>query len=65
MGMRNMLVKGATSDVGHILENVVYLELRRRGFEVYVGQLGRWRSGFCGNEKWQVFLLPGGCYHIG
>ncbi len=40
MGMRNMLVKGSASDIGHILENVVYLELKRRGFEVYVGQIG-------------------------
>ena len=40
MGLRNMLVQGASSDVGHILENLVYLELKRRGFEVYVGQLG-------------------------
>ena len=35
-----MLVQGSSSDVGHILENLVYLELKRRGFEVYVGQLG-------------------------
>lgn len=40
MGLRNMLVQGSSSDVGHILENLVYLELKRRGFEVYVGQLG-------------------------
>ena len=35
-----MLVQGRDSDVGHLLENVVYLELRRRFPEVYVGQLG-------------------------
>ena len=40
IGMRNMLVKGKESDIGHILENIVYLELKRRGYEVYVGQLG-------------------------
>lgn len=40
MGMRNMLVKGNSSDAGHILENIVYLELKRRGYEVYVGQIG-------------------------
>lgn len=37
--LRNMLVKGSESDIGHILENIVYLELKRRGFNVYVGQL--------------------------
>lgn len=41
LGLRNMLVKGSASDVGHIIENVVYLELRRRGYDVYVGQLDR------------------------
>ena len=40
IGMRNMLVKGRESDIGHILENIIYLELKRRGCEVYVGQLG-------------------------
>ncbi len=40
IGVRNMLVKGKESDIGHILENIVYLELKRRGYEVYVGQLG-------------------------
>jgi predicted AAA+ superfamily ATPase len=38
VGLRNMLVRGRESDIGHVLENVVYLELRRRGYEVYVGR---------------------------
>lgn len=36
--LRNMLVQGKDSDVGHILENIVFLELKRRGYDVYVGQ---------------------------
>jgi len=39
VGMRNMLVRGKDTDIGHILENIIYLELRRRYPEVYVGQL--------------------------
>ncbi len=39
IGLRNLLVRGKESDIGHVLENVVYLELKRRGFEVYVGDL--------------------------
>jgi len=39
MGLRNMLVRGKDSDIGHILENVVYLELIRRGYEVFVGAI--------------------------
>ncbi len=40
VALRNMLVRGSSSDIGHILENLVYLELRRRGYQVFVGQLG-------------------------
>ncbi|WP_139653021.1 ATP-binding protein [Raoultibacter phocaeensis] len=39
IGLRNALVKGQASDIGHVLENVVYLELLRRGYDVYVGDL--------------------------
>ena len=36
IGMRYMLLGTRGTDVGHILENVIYLELKRRGYEVYV-----------------------------
>lgn len=39
LGLRGALVKTQSSDIGHILENVVYLELLRRGYDVYVGDL--------------------------
>ena len=40
VAMRSLLVRNTDSDIGHILENIVYLELRRRYPEVYVGQVG-------------------------
>lgn len=40
VAMRDLLVRTQDSDIGHILENVVYLELKRRYPEVYVGQIG-------------------------
>lgn len=39
IGLRYMLLGTRSTDVGHILENVVYLELLRRGYEVYVGKV--------------------------
>lgn len=39
VAMRYFLTGGLGSDSGHMLENVVYLELLRRGYKVSVGQL--------------------------
>ena len=40
LGLRSYLLgKKADSDMGHILENIVYLELLRRGYKVYVGKV--------------------------
>jgi hypothetical protein len=39
IGLRHMLLGKRSTDVGHILENVVYLELLRRGYQVFVGKI--------------------------
>lgn len=40
LGIRNYLLgKKAGQDMGHLLENVVYLELLRRGYRVYTGKV--------------------------
>lgn len=38
IGLRYNLLGNNGRDMGHILENVVYLELIRRGYEVYIGK---------------------------
>lgn len=38
-GLKNLLTAGKTRDLGHLLENAVYLELVRRGYRVSVGKL--------------------------
>ena len=40
MGLRNYLLGFRDRDSGHALENVVYFELLRRGYDVAVGKIG-------------------------
>lgn len=59
IGLRYMLLGSASTDVGHILENIVYLELIRRGFDVYVGKLGKLEIDFVAmdNKKTLYFQV--------
>lgn len=40
MGIRNRLTGLQGKDYGHVLENIIYLELLRRGYEVTIGKIG-------------------------
>lgn len=40
MGFRNMLLGYRDVDRGHIIENIVFLELIRRDYRVYIGKVG-------------------------
>lgn len=46
IGLRNLLLGIRPNDFGHILENIVYLELRRRGNHVFVGKVGKQEVDF-------------------
>lgn len=46
MGFRNMLLGYRDADRGHILENIVYLELLRRDYRVYIGKVGELEVDF-------------------
>ena len=51
-GLRSYLLgKKANTDMGHILENVVYLELLRRGFKVYVGKVDEYEVDFVAENR--------------
>jgi len=39
VGLRRMLLGDKNADIGHILENIVYLELLRRGYTVSIGKV--------------------------
>lgn len=46
IGIRNNLLGLRNMDYGHVLENIVYLELLRRGFDVYIGKIGNMEVDF-------------------
>ena len=45
-GIRNMLAGPRNIDEGHVLENIIYLELIRRGYQVSIGKLGNLEVDF-------------------
>lgn len=51
IGLRYYLLGQKPADLGHILENVVYLELLRRGYEVFVGKSDKSEIDFIAINK--------------
>ena len=64
LGLRHSLLGYHSSDIGQYLENIVYLDLKQRGWQVSVGRLGEWEVDFVaqrGAEKCYVqvaYLTP-------
>jgi len=59
VGLRYALLGTKKADDGHLLENVVFLELLRRGYEIYIGKVGNAEVDFIaigetGEEYYQV-----------
>ena len=46
VGLRRLLLGDKNRDLGHLLENIVYLELLRRGYRVSIGKVGELEVDF-------------------
>ena len=51
LGLRYFVLGRKIGDYGHILENIVYLELLRRGYDVYIGKFDEYEVDFVAINK--------------
>lgn len=57
IGLRNFMLGKKAMDASHILENIVYLELLRRGYKVYVGKIDDMEIDFVAqNEQGNTYI---------
>ncbi len=57
LGLRNYLLGMPNSDRGHVIENVVYFELLRRGFDVAIGKIGNSEIDFIATTAEQKLYI--------
>lgn len=46
LGLRYFILGRKIGDYGHVLENIVYLELLRRGYDVFIGKIDEYEIDF-------------------
>ena len=51
LGLRYFILGRKIGDYGHVLENVVYLELLRRGYDVFIGKVDEYEIDFVALNK--------------
>lgn len=54
LGLRNYILPKRTYDLGFSLENIVYLELLRRGYRVNIGKLGNTEVDFVARKSDEI-----------
>lgn len=57
IGFRNIILGDKRSDIGFVLENIVYLELLRRGYKVYIGKVNDLKVDFIAeNNEERIYI---------
>lgn len=54
VGLRNMLLNSKETNIGHILENIVFIELLRRGYQVSIGKVGTEEIDFVASKADEI-----------
>lgn len=57
IGLRNIILGFRNIDEGHILENIVYLELLRRGYNVSIGKIGEYEVDFVAENPEEIIYF--------
>ncbi len=56
-GIRNLISASSSSDIGHLIENIVYFELKRRKFQVSIGKVAEKEVDFVAkNEEGLLYV---------
>lgn len=57
LGLRYFILGRKLGDRGHILENIIYLELLRRGYDVYIGKIDEYEVDFVAlNSNGRIYI---------
>lgn len=56
-GLRNLIVSPASVNFGFVLENLVFLELKRRGYEVFIGKMNDMEIDFYCRKLDEIFYI--------
>ncbi|WP_282925745.1 ATP-binding protein [Helcococcus kunzii] len=56
-GLRTSLTSGKNKDYGHILENLVFLELLRRDYKIYTGEIDNYEVDFICDKNEEIIYI--------
>lgn len=56
-GLRTSLTSGGNKDYGHILENLVFIELLRRGYKIYTGEIESYEIDFICKKNEEIIYI--------
>ena len=56
-GLRTSLISGGNKDYGHILENLVFIELLRRGYQIYTGEINECEIDFISKKNEEIIYI--------